>query len=62
MATVNTVSTLDGLFKVVYGPGEVNLLPDFAIISRKVPFKESEKIGEDYITTVKGVGYKFDLG
>ncbi len=53
MATVNTVSTLDGLFKVVYGPGEVNLLPDFAIVSRKVPFQASEKIGEDYRIPVK---------
>ncbi len=53
MAAVNTISNLDGLFKVVYGPGEVNLLPDFAIISRKVPFKPSEKIGEDYRIPVK---------
>jgi hypothetical protein len=53
MSATNTVSTLDGLFKVVYGPGEVNLLPDFAIISRKVPFQASEKIGEDYRIPVK---------
>jgi two-component system alkaline phosphatase synthesis response regulator PhoP len=24
--------------------------------------KVREKIGEEYITTVKGVGYKFELG
>lgn len=53
MATVNTTSTLDGLFKTVYGPSQVDLLPDFAILSRKVDFKPTEKIGQRYEVPVK---------
>jgi len=53
MATQNTISTLDGLFKEVYGSSVVNLLPDFAILSRKVPFKPSERIGEGWAIPVK---------
>jgi hypothetical protein len=53
MAAVNTVSTLDGLYKEVYGTSVVNLLPEFAILSREIKFKESEKIGEGYSVPVK---------
>jgi hypothetical protein len=53
MATQNTISTLDGLFKEVYGSSVVNLLPDFAILSRKVTFKASERIGEGWAIPVK---------
>jgi hypothetical protein len=53
MSTVNTISTLDGLFKQVYGDGVVSLLPDFAIISRRVDFKPTEKIGDSYVIPVK---------
>lgn len=53
MSTVNTITNLSGLFKQVYGDGPVNLLPDFAILSRKVPFKQSEKIGDSYVIPVK---------
>jgi len=53
MAAVNTISTLDGLFKEVYGAGAVNLLPDFAILSRKIPFRPSERIGEGWAIPVK---------
>jgi hypothetical protein len=53
MSTVNTISTLTGLFKQVYGDGPVNLLPDFAILSRKIPFKVTEKIGDSYVIPVK---------
>lgn len=49
----NTISTLDGLFKQVYGDGVVNLLPDFAIISKRVPFRPTEKIGDSYVIPVK---------
>jgi len=53
MAAQNTISTLDGLFKEVYGSSLVNLLPDFAILSRKVPFRPSERIGEGFAIPVK---------
>lgn len=53
MSAVNTISTLDGLFKVVYADSINNLLPDFAILSRKIPFRMSEKLGEEYRVPVK---------
>lgn len=53
MASVNTLTTLDGLFKVVYGDNIVNLLPEFAKVSKMVPFKEREMIGEQYQIPVK---------
>ena len=53
MAATNTISTLDGLFKEVYGSSTVNLLPDFAILQRKVPFRPSERIGEGFAIPCK---------
>lgn len=53
MATVNTLTSLDGLFKVVYGDNIVNLLPEFAKVSKMVPFKEKQMIGEQYQIPVK---------
>lgn len=51
--STNTTTTLDGLFKTVYGEGPVNLLPDFAILSKKVPFRPTEKIGQRFEVPVK---------
>lgn len=48
MAQQNTTSTLDGLFKVVYGDGPVNAIPEISIIQAKVPFQESQRIGKSY--------------
>ena len=48
MSQCNTTSTLDGLFKQVYGEGPVNVLPDVAYLQKRVKFKESEKIGKQY--------------
>lgn len=48
MSSQNTTSTLDGLFKSVYGEGPVNVLPDVAYLQKRVKFKESEKIGKKY--------------
>lgn len=53
MSTTNTTTSLDGLFKTVYGDSVINLLPDFAILSRKVPFKPAEKIGQRFEIPVK---------
>jgi hypothetical protein len=48
MSTVNTTATLNGLFKEVYGKSIENLVPDVAIISKMVSFKESEKVGNKF--------------
>ena len=48
MAQYNTTSTLDGLFKVVYGEGPINAIPEVAILQAKVKFKQTERIGKAY--------------
>lgn len=48
MAQTNTTATLDGLFKAVYGESYVNLVPDNAILTKMVKFKEAERIGKSY--------------
>ena len=48
MAQYNTTSTLDGLYKVVYGEGPVNAIPEVAILQAKVKFKQTERIGKSY--------------
>lgn len=48
MAQYNTTATLDGLFKVVYGDGPINAIPEVAIIQDKVPFQASDRIGKTY--------------
>jgi hypothetical protein len=53
MAQHNTTTTLDGLFKIVHASAPVKLLPDFAILSKRVKFQESEKLGEEYRVPVK---------
>lgn len=62
MATVNTVSTLSGLFKSVYSDTLINLQPDNAVLQKLVKFKESEKIGKSYevpviLSSEQGVTY-----
>lgn len=62
MAQQNTVSTLDGNFKILYGEGPINLIPEVSILQKKVPFKKSEKIGKSYnfpviLTNEAGVTY-----
>jgi len=58
----NTVSTLDGLFKVVYGDGPVNAIPEISIVQKKIPFQSAERIGKTYnfpviLTSEAGVTY-----
>ena len=48
MAQQNTTSTLDGLFKVVYGEGPINAIPECAILQKEIKFQASEKIGKTY--------------
>lgn len=48
MAQYNTTSTLDGLFKIVYGEGPINAIPEIAVLQKKIAFKQSERIGKAY--------------
>jgi len=48
MAQQNTTSTLDGLFKVVYGEGPIKVIPEVSIVQKKVPFQKSARIGKSY--------------
>ena len=47
MAVENTTSTLDGYFKEVYGNIE-DALPNFAMLSDSIEFRQSEKLGDSY--------------
>lgn len=48
MATANTTSTLDGLFKVVYGEGPIKVVPEVAILQKEIKFQKVDKIGKSY--------------
>lgn len=48
MAQQNTTSTLDGLFKTVYGEGPVNAIPEVSILQKKIKFQKADKIGKSY--------------
>lgn len=48
MAQANTTSTLDGLFKVVYGDGPINAVPEVAILQKEIKFQKADKIGKSY--------------
>lgn len=54
----NKVFTREDLLQNIWGSDVYVLARTVDVHIRKV----REKIGEDYITTVKGVGYKFSLG
>lgn len=48
MAQANSTSTLDGMYKIVYGEGPVNAVPEVAILQKEIKFQQSEKIGKSY--------------
>jgi two-component system alkaline phosphatase synthesis response regulator PhoP len=54
----NIVFSRDELLLNIWGADVFVLARTVDVHIRKV----REKIGDDYITTVKGVGYKFELG
>jgi len=43
MAGENTVSTLNGLFKTVYADKLLDLVPDYAVLQKKIPFVSADK-------------------
>lgn len=62
MAQFNTTSTLDGNFKVVYGEGPINAIPEVSILQSKIKFEKAQKIGKSYnfpviLTNEAGVTY-----
>ena len=48
MAQYNVSTTLNGLFKDVFGDSIEKLVPETAILSKDVPFSEAAKIGEHF--------------
>lgn len=63
MAQQNSTTTLDGLFKTVYGnEGPINLVPEVSYLQKRIPFQTSERIGKSYnfpvvLTQEQGVSY-----
>lgn len=48
-----TTAQLDGWFKRVYADSMSNAVPEFALLRKQIPFKKTEKIGENYNFPVK---------
>ena len=48
MATNNTVTTLDGLFKRIYADSLIDLIPKNARITKRVPFSQRSRLGDTY--------------
>lgn len=46
MAVTNTTATLAGFFKQVYGDDVKALVPSLAILSKRIPFLQSEMLGD----------------
>lgn len=62
MGAQNTTSTLDGNFKLVYGEGPINAIPEVSILQKKIKFETSDRIGKSYnfpviLTNEAGVTY-----
>lgn len=45
---MNTGGTLNGLFRQKYSPKVKNLIPDFGILQKKIPFSQAELLGDFY--------------
>ena len=48
-----TTSQLDGYFKRVYAENLDNVVPDFAILGKRIPFRRQDKIGDSFRFPVK---------
>ena len=44
----NTMKNLDGMYKQVYADGIEKLIPECSIITKAVPFRETERLGDKY--------------
>lgn len=65
MAQTNTASTLDGLYKSVYGEnGPIELLPDMAIIQSMINFNSAQRTGKSYevpVVVSQSQGFSYGL-
>lgn len=60
-----TQAQLDGYFKHVYADSLSDVVPDFAILGKKIPFRRQDKIGKDYLFPVqltRSHGYTWNGG
>ena len=48
MATVNTTSTLDGIFKEIYAAALENLIPENSPFQRMAGFSQADKVGDGF--------------
>ena len=46
--SANTLSTLNGFYKQIYGDSLINLIPESAKFIKKVPFERRKKLGDYY--------------
>lgn len=49
----NTSSTLSALWYEIYGSDVDNVIPESSILSKAIPFRESEKVGDKFIQPVQ---------
>lgn len=65
MAQNNSVATLDGLYKSIYGEkGPIELLPDMAILQAMVPFNQAQRTGKAYqvpVVVSQSQGFSYGL-
>lgn len=52
MTQYNVASTLNGMYKDIFGDKIEKLIPETAILSKDVPFSEAQKIGEHFVFPV----------
>ena len=60
-----TQAQLDGYFKNVYADTLSDVVPDFAVLGKKIPFRRQDKIGKDYLFPVqltRSHGYTWNGG
>ena len=48
-----TQAQLDGYFKNVYADTLSDVVPDFAVLGKMIPFRRQDKIGKDYLFPVQ---------
>lgn len=65
MAQDSNLTTLNGLFKYVFGNGPINVIPEYAKLLKAIPFETASKLGRSYIFPVivgdeQGVTYAND--
>lgn len=48
MPAANTVATLNGFYKQIYGDSLINLIPDSAMFIKDIPYERRKKLGDFY--------------